>query len=480
MSILTYQTLMRIGKAYELKTKESIDMFDDLWEVYQVGNKYRRDNESAIKKEVAKSYATLAATVKKRASVDSGNAFNRVSQTTADNLVIFSDIHMTYRGHRHDYFHSFNYDSYCTLLKKYSDRGFSLVENGDVEELLIFDPTKVETEKRRKLVKKSLLVNDIGTINWDELVGVRIEQRKKQLEKIFRDNKPYYDIVRGSFGKSRYHKLAGNHDTYYSPELEGMIEAQLWPSVVKDILLVERNNAPAFAVTHGHQFDEACVPPYAKMVGEVISECLSWAYQGPDRIWKTSDTRQWTSQAKKEFGNVLSSLTAKDAKVSGHPDLEAVLECFMGHQVAWEYFENSDPYMAFVKEVCTGDEFFKYRHMDEDALANGLLRQNPNLTSFPTVICGHSHEVRDRSKFRNTGSVLPPDTRDKNLFTRYINSGSAGRFENLIWCVEIKGNKANVYSWSNSGTKERPVLKKVLWTSDERGKLIGRDVAEQG
>jgi hypothetical protein len=36
-----------------------------------------------------------------------------------------------------------------------------------------------------------------------------------------------------------------------------------------------------------------------------------------------------------------------------------MLEAFMGHQVAWEYFENKDPYMAFVKEVCTGDEFFK-------------------------------------------------------------------------------------------------------------------------
>ena len=30
------------------------------------------------------------------------------------------------------------------------------------------------------------------------------------------------------------------HDTYYSAELEQMIEAELWPGVVKDVLLVER------------------------------------------------------------------------------------------------------------------------------------------------------------------------------------------------------------------------------------------------
>jgi len=363
------------------------------------------------------------------------------------------------------------------LLRRYSGEGFSLVENGDVEELIIFNPTKAETEKRRKLVRKPLGIGDIGDINWDELVGVRVEQRKKQLERIFNDNKEYYSLVRDRFGKERYFKVAGNHDTYYSPELEGMINAQLWPSVVKDLLLVERGNNVGFAIAHGHQFDESCVPPYAKMVGEVISECLSWAFQGPDRIWEISDTRKWNSQAKKEFSNVLSTGDAKNAKTSGHPELEAVLECFMGHQVAWEYFENSDPYTAFVKEVCTGDEFFKYRHMDEDALANALLKQNPNLTAFPTVICGHSHEVRDRSKFQNGTSVLPPDTRDKNLFTRYMNSGSAGRFENLIWCIEIQGSKATICSWSNSGTKDRPVLKKVQWTSDEKGKLIGREVA---
>jgi hypothetical protein len=148
----------------------------------------------------------------------------------------------------------------------------------------------------------------------------------------------------------------------------------------------------------------------------------------------------------------------------------------MGHEVAWEYFENEDPYMAFVKEVCTGDEFFKYRHMNEAVLANAILRLNGNLKDFPTLICGHTHEPSDRSKFRNSTDITPPDTPDRNLFTRYMNTGSAGRFENLIWCIEITGSTAKVHSWSNSGTENKLVMKKIRWDSDDKGKLVGTEV----
>jgi hypothetical protein len=39
MSVISYNTLKALGKAYQLKTDRDIEMFDDLWEVYQVGNK---------------------------------------------------------------------------------------------------------------------------------------------------------------------------------------------------------------------------------------------------------------------------------------------------------------------------------------------------------------------------------------------------------------------------------------------------------
>jgi hypothetical protein len=39
-----------VGKAYQLKTDRAIGMFDDLWEIYQIGNKYKRDNEKVLAK----------------------------------------------------------------------------------------------------------------------------------------------------------------------------------------------------------------------------------------------------------------------------------------------------------------------------------------------------------------------------------------------------------------------------------------------
>ncbi len=482
MSFISYNTLKALGKAYQLKTDRDIDMFDDLWEIYQIGNKYRRDNEEALRKQVERSYTSLTGVVKaKAAPAQAENGFKRVGVAQNDSLVIFSDHHMTPRNHRHDYFFNFNFKLYCEVLRHYAGQGFALVENGDVEELVVFEPTPAETSRRRKIVKKPLLIDDIGEINWDELVGLRAETRRNQLEAILHDNQDYYRLVRERFGKTRFYKIAGNHDTYYSGDLEGMIEAELWRGVVKDILLVERKHQARvdvdFLITHGHQFDDSCVPPYAKMVGEVISECLSWAFQGADRIWRVSDTRKWNSRPLKEFSNVLASANAPSAVTSGHPDLEAVLEAFMGHQVAWEYFENEDPYMAFVKEVCTGDEFFKYRHLDENQLANAILHWKADLPDFPTLICGHSHEPRARSTFQNNKGILPPGSKDMNLFTPYMNTGSAGRFENLIWCVEIDGATAQVVSWSNAGTDGRLVLRKVRWDSDDHGKLAGKEAA---
>ena len=476
MSIITNTVLKDVGKAFSLKGKDDTKMFDDLWEVYQVGNKYKRDHKKELADAVEEAYDTIV-NIASRTGKASKHGLKRVGDTTYQKLVIFSDHHMTHRHHRHDYFFQFNFKLYLELLEKYEGDGFALVENGDVEELLIFDPTPNEAEKRRKLVTKPLLINDIGKINWDELNGTRLEQRRKILERLFNDNDDYYQRVK-KFGKGRYYKISGNHDTYSSGELEGMIENQYWDGIILDALRVlgkaTGGTAVNFVITHGHQFDESCVAPHAAKVGEVISECLSWAFQGPDRIWTTSDTHKWTSDQKKEFGNVLSSEHAFSTKDKA---LEMFLECFMGHEVAWEYFENSDPYMAFVKEVCTGDEFFKYRHMNENNLANALLKKWKSKTGeLPTVICGHTHEARHRSRFTNTTSVIPPGTNDKNLFTKYMNTGSAGRFQNLVWCIEIVNGEATVYSWTNSGTKDNIRLKKTKWESNGTGKLIGKDV----
>jgi hypothetical protein len=114
-----------------------------------------------------------------------------------------------------------------------------------------------------------------------------------------------------------------------------------------------------------------------------------------------------------------------------------------------------------------------------------------SLPHLPTLICGHTHEVRDRATFTNAlavpftvakkrapSTLVPPGAPNANVYTRYMNSGSAGRFENLIWCIEINDKTASVFSWTNSGTSDRIRLKKMKWTSDDRGHLIGAEVPD--
>ena len=84
MSVLTYNSLKLVGKAYQLKTDAAIEMFGDLWEVYQVGNKYKRDNEKALQEEVERSYATLTEIIKTKTAQNPGNGFRRIGTTQDD------------------------------------------------------------------------------------------------------------------------------------------------------------------------------------------------------------------------------------------------------------------------------------------------------------------------------------------------------------------------------------------------------------
>jgi hypothetical protein len=56
------------------------------------------------------------------------------------------------------------------------------------------------------------------------------------------------------------------------------------------------------------------------------------------------------------------------------------------------------------------------------------------------LVLGHSHEVRD-STVSGTGEPL----------RGYLNSGAAGRFENLLWGVEIVDGAAQIVAWHRPG-----------------------------
>ncbi len=243
-----------------------------------------------------------------------------------------------------------------------------------------------------------------------------------------------------------------------------------------DVLKIMDGDVVTHIVTHGHQFDDACMQhgdiPWAKSAGEVHTECLGWTTQGGEIFWKQSDTRRWYNGT--FYPNVLAVSTALPYPgplylsdlagfLANDPVLmevasRALVETLLTLQVGWEYFESTtggnsdngmaDGFIAFCNEIWTGDEMAKLKHLDEVALCGQYQLEFKNVPDknrdqfLPTLIIGHTHEPRHI--FAN-----PENDHSASARPLYMNTGSAGRHDNLIWCVEIDEHGDRVVSWSN-------------------------------
>lgn len=411
----------------------------------------------------------------------------------APNYVVFSDHHMmdfSADFSLPNFFLDHNLDLYLDVLDVYADDpSWVLMENGDVEECVIFEVSQGDANLREELArkKKDYPVTQ-SSDDWSAFMTHRYSERESVLGQLLlsANFRPYYDKIRDRFvDADRYVRLTGNHDTYSDTTrervLRDMIEGHLSTSSrevsVVDVSRVRRNDEITHLVMHGHQFDSVSIMsgsvPYALSLGEMFSENLSWLYEGPDRFWAHKDTRAWQSGAPIE--NVLARETPSGADVdistalvnffgSGARDAvrdavkadpKGVLESALGHEIAWQYFENDDAYHALTLEVLTGDEWFKFRHLDERKLCERYENRYVSYAGFPLtspppkLVLGHTHEPR--------ANAADPT---RNTQPQYLNSGSAGRFENLIWAVEMTQNQGDrIVSWSRIDGR----LRKTIW-----------------
>lgn len=481
--------LISLAKKFNLTTKNREDVFKKLWDISRKSNAYKSDKvKEEIKKDLKRSYEKVARIA--NGERDDSLTFSRQVERDDDNFVIFSDHHFTNLKVMPNYFKTFNYQLYLKVLKQYATSQYCLVENGDVEECIIYDVSLTEAKRRSKMMRKFPIQNND---DWEEFLEARYAKRMETLETIIDGFPEYYALVKSKFiAKNKYVRLTGNHDTYsdepFERDLKDKIEATLGMEVA-DVLTIKRRGKIDYVVLHGHQFDSVSQlhgkVPYAKSLGEVYSENISWAFQGPDRVWELKDSKKWFIG--NEYVNKLAVETpgkyaddpldpkSKGTKGQGSlvyrewyinkikRDSKDFVETLLDHEIAWEYFENNSDasisgYLAMALEVLTGDEMFKFRHMSEVDLC---LEYEKCYQSFaknkgktpPTLVLGHTHEPRQNS-IRIEDNVMKP-------CPFYLNSGSAGRYENLIWCVEIRGGKDYIVSWS----MEDDMLKKITWRS---------------
>jgi len=463
--------------------------FDDLWTFVQNAREYedKKKLDGTLEQELEDAYHSVALLAAGENSTKA--TFSRVLDTSEEKLVVFSDFHMTAFSSSSvpDYYFEFNHALYLEVLDHYAGQDYCVVENGDVEDCLLYVPDSSEAEARAKAAPKAFGIGELAfpiTLDdsaWDDFMQLRYARREANQQAIFDKFRDYYDKVRSKFvarsknGELRYVRLTGNHDTYLNQERERLlrdrVQAKLGVDVV-DVLRVKRNGRIDYVVTHGHQFDESCMQhgaiPFAQSLGEVYSECLAWCNQGADRVWREDDTKRWYVGT--TFGNALAwadpmrypydakadLLLGNLEKIKAHG--KSFIETLVKKQVAWEYFENSDGFEAFALEVWTGDEMYKLRHLDEVKLCKRYEAKFEALRTgkpIPTLVLGHTHEPRQNATYQEGAS--------NHVVDFYLNSGAAGRFENLIWCVEIEGNVDRIVSWS----KVDGQLTKVTWKSNK-------------
>lgn len=471
-----------LGKKFNIQSQTDEEIFDDLWKIVSDSRDWAKNkswpasNEiyQAIEAKIESSYGEIAFIAQGGNSQQ--DSFKREYDISNKSVVVFSDHHMTAYKNFANYFDDLgNYALYLKVLRHYMDAtAFTIVENGDVEEGLVYEPTKADAAARLAAYNKNKLPIE-DNADWQEFNNIRNAKRIEILNDIIDYYEEYYDLLSNEIiPAGRYVKIAGNHDTYLNNDLKNIIENRL-NTQVYDVLRANWNNQCKYLITHGHQFDEVCVQPYAASLGEIISEGLSWAYQGADRMWNLSDTKKWYNSSEGGFQNKLSSSTPSgDYK---EPELALVLnllkdirnnpdnffESIFGHPIAWEYFENNDAFNAVFLEVYNGEEMYKLRHMDEIKLYHEYISRI-QMEEVPILVLGHTHEVRKDAErtVGIAGSVTSPS---------YINTGSAGRFANLIWCSELTGTDQHIVSWSEVDGK----LKKIIW-ENANGMLVHEQV----
>ena len=458
-----YERMLAKASASRFQLAEGeFPLFDGWWALSEPARRKRIEAAAETGEEIGEAFVRLAAIVDEEAVYKGETGYQHVSRVPGNGrFVIFSDHHMGFEGSRQDFFHSSgNSDLYAEILNGYADTGFTLVENGDVEELIIHEPGLP------------------GPLADPQL---RSEWRLVQLRQVIDHHRTLYKQINDQFvSEGRYVRIAGNHDqdlqdARFLDELRSV-----YPDLerVYDFLILEpaQDSDSTFVIGHGHHFDTASTPKYSKQIGEVLSECLGWAYEGADRVWRwaAGDGVQGWAGGTEAFANTLVtddpdesiplSIDVEGAfltwlgslglinpfeALGGIPGIAADLTAelskpslwensFHGN-IAWEYFQSEDPAEGVFNEMFCGERWFKFRHLDEIFINDRL--EDLFGTRVPYLVLGHSHEPRHRS--------WDPDGSEQA--DHYLNSGAAGRFENLIWGVEIIDGVAQVIAWHRPG-----------------------------
>lgn len=471
--------LMALAEAYSFNALAEQARYFQLYDLMQKAQVYRKSFAANIQKD---SEAALSQLLGYALETDhpgqndpnrrnTSPGFSRVlRRSVQEKYVIFSDLYLTDRRNQtqDDFFYaSGNMGLYQEVLKQYARDEYTLVENGNVEGLLITDPTPDDVEYRHQLLS--------GAQFWQQLDAYREMLRAEQLKKVILANSDYYAQIREDFIENgKYVRIAGSQDPYRTASTQRILRSRLLDVTVQDSLVLQDDGlAPQYVITHGHQFDPYFHPRTAGKVGETIEEILGWLFQGPNRIWNWEMVVQLL-KINKSVGNQLveeQNASSDTALFSGRETSAKVLEAIgrvvrqelaLGRPISWAGFANADPWQAMLYEVMGGKALPQVEVVNERMLWEHYAKYfSTSGLGHPILITGHTHTPR-----------FNPVNSDGQQWPQYLNCGSAGRYENLIWGVEILAGKPALISWHSEdgpvhpGSGRRPIPVRTVWESE--------------
>ena len=356
--------------------------------------------------------------------------------------MIFSDIHREPEidaEFRIDHFKA-NQELYLRALRWCQKRGYTVIENGDCEELW-FEPT------------------------FDP---VRRLSKRDRLERIVTAHQPVYDLLNQLAEEGRYVRSIGNHDSYLweDADVRAWRQANDFPAVeggfvIDDVKTLEDfwphigldpanySQTQSMLLVHGHHYDFWNCDEHNRL-GKFIANAVGVLVDALDSLiydWRGVDM---TGHPLVEFWDVLAPITPFD----NWPPREIAR--------TWaEAIEQRRPLENLTQDSIMFSETFA-------AVMAMLMRSGPRFPEdWSVLLCvGHTHNPHSRPWVPYLAKLNPLRTFEifglrpfENFVwpkTRYLNSGTVGWWENLIWAIEVteEGQPRLVY-WS--GEDSEPV-----------------------
>ncbi len=329
-----------------------------------------------------------------------------------NNYVIFSDLHLFVAGDSLDKFRQIgNHELYQMVLASYYVSGHTLMEIGDIEDLWMRETT----------LEGALLDTffDVTGFLGDALEQDYEDTRvRTQAVKIFENNADVYQTIRNLFHDTgRYVRTLGNHDDYWRSDdyLPGL--QVVYPGIeVFDYAFIGNygadrhehgGNPPRVIVAHGHQID-AWNNSVCRAAGEMITAVFSGFPEGiPYLAEYVVERSEWEDKLRGQgFDNELS------------------------------------------ESIASIDEVEFYRNIRDDF---------SNHPYVPHFILGHTHHPLKDPLLPGWSHQPGFEYMGLGRFSEYTNDGTAGRWEQFIWCVTVESGRVGLHGWT-WGSDGQPLM----------------------